>query len=89
MNPINSWDFTLLKRFAVTERYKVEFAAQMFNAFNHPNWVPGLLNQVDSTDRTDQGQRNSLIPNKPNFNSPKATWGSNPRTMQFYLKFIF
>jgi hypothetical protein len=89
MNPINSWDFTLLKRFAITERYKVEFAAQMFNAFNHPNWVPGLLNQVDSTDRTDQGQRNSLIPDKTNFNSPKATWGSNPRTMQFYLKFIF
>jgi hypothetical protein len=89
MNPINSWDFTLLKRISITERYRVEFAAQMFNAFNHPNWVPGLLNQVDSTDRTDQGQRNSLIPNKTNFNSPQTTWGSNPRTMQFYLKFIF
>jgi len=89
MNPINSWDFTLLKRISLTERYKVEFAAQLFNAFNHPNWVPGLLNQVDSVDRTDQGQRNSLIPDKQNFNSPQATWGSNPRTMQFYLKFIF
>jgi Carboxypeptidase regulatory-like domain len=89
MNPINSWDFTLLKRFNLTERYKFEFAAQLFNAFNHPNWVPGLLNQVDSVDRTDQGQRNTLIPDQPNFNSPKATWGSNPRTMQFYLKFIF
>ena len=89
MNPINSWDFTLLKRISVTERYKVEFAAQLFNAFNHPNWVPGVLNQVDSIDRTDQGQRNSLIPDMQNFNSPKATWGSNPRTMQFYLKFIF
>ena len=89
MNPINSWDLTLLKRISITERYKVEFAAQLFNAFNHPNWVPGFLNQVNSVSRTDQGERNSLIPNKPNFNSPEATWGSNPRTMQLYLKFIF
>jgi hypothetical protein len=89
MNPINSWDLTLLKRISITERYKVEFAAQLFNAFNHPNWVPGSLNQVNSVSRTDQGERNSLIPNKPNFNSPEATWGSNPRTMQLYLKFIF
>lgn len=89
MNPINSWDFTLLKRISLTERYKIEFAAQLFNAFNHPNWVPGFLNQVDSISRTDQGERNGFIPDKTNFDNWKNTWGSNPRTMQFYLKFIF
>ena len=89
MNAINNWDVTLLKRISLTERYRFEFAAQLFNAFNHPNWVPGSLNTVYPTSRTGQGERNYLIPNKSNFNVASATWPSNARTMQFYLKFIF
>jgi hypothetical protein len=89
LRPINTWDITLLKRIAITERYRFEFAAQLFNAFNHPNWVPGSLNQITSISRTSQGQRNNFIPSKPNFNDPMASWPSNARTMQFSLKFIF
>jgi hypothetical protein len=89
LNPINSWDMTLLKRIAITERYKVEFAAQLFNAFNHPNWVPGSLNTVNSVSRTGQGERNNFIPYATNFNTPQTSWPSNARTMQFYMKFIF
>ncbi len=31
-------DFGLLKNFAVRERYKVQFRAEAFNLFNHPNF---------------------------------------------------
>lgn len=33
-----NWDFSLLKNFAVTERFKVEFRAEAFNVFNHPQF---------------------------------------------------
>jgi hypothetical protein len=89
MNPINNWDMTLLKRINITERYKFEFAAQLMNAFNHAQWVPGALSTVNSISRTDQGERNYFIPTASNFNNAKASWPSNARYMQFYLKFIF
>ncbi|HKN35832.1 MAG TPA: carboxypeptidase regulatory-like domain-containing protein [Terriglobales bacterium] len=89
MNPINNWDMTLLKRIAITERYRFEFAAQLFNAFNHAQWVPGSVNTVSVISRTGQGERNYFIPTASNFNVAKASWPSNARSMQFYLKFIF
>lgn len=38
-DPINwNWDFEISKNIAMTERYKFIFAADLLNAFNHPNW---------------------------------------------------
>jgi outer membrane receptor protein involved in Fe transport len=38
----NNFDLALLRRFAVRERQSIEFRAESFNAFNHPNWgIPG------------------------------------------------
>ncbi|HJT86723.1 MAG TPA: hypothetical protein VJ732_02680, partial [Bryobacteraceae bacterium] len=38
----NIFDFALLRQFAVRERQTLEFRAEAFNAFNHPNWgIPG------------------------------------------------
>jgi len=31
------WDFTAMKDFRVTERFKFQFKAECDNAFNHPN----------------------------------------------------
>jgi len=36
------WDFSLIKRFKITERFGTEFRAETFNALNHPNlYDPG------------------------------------------------
>src|SRR5262249_11566062 len=45
----NLWDLSLRKQFVVTERFKLQFRGDMFNAFNHVNLVlcsstcPGLV----------------------------------------------
>jgi hypothetical protein len=35
---INNWDASLLKDTTLTERVKMQFRAEFFNAFNHPMW---------------------------------------------------
>ena len=38
----NIFDFALLRRFRVTEGSTIQFRAESFNIFNHPNWgIPG------------------------------------------------
>ncbi|MDQ6679203.1 MAG: carboxypeptidase regulatory-like domain-containing protein [Acidobacteriota bacterium] len=87
--PIDNLDVNFLKRFSYKERAKVEFSAQFLNSLNHPQFVPGLLNQINSTSQTGGGVRNYLTPGKANFNNPEATFSSNPRTIQLALKLIF
>jgi hypothetical protein len=87
--PINNWDINVLKRFSATERYKFEIAAQFLNAFNHPQFVAGSLNQITSISTTSGTQKNYLIPGASNFDIPKVTFSSNPRAMQLSAKFIF
>ena len=87
--PINNWDVTLVKHIALTERYRFDLMASMLNAFNHPQFVTGSVNQVNSLSVTGQGQRNYFIPGSPNFGNSRASWPSNARTMQLALKFSF
>ena len=87
--PIDNLDLNLLKRFAYKERAKIEFSAQFLNSLNHPQFIPGNLNQIDSTSQTGGGVRNYLTPGKPNFNNPEATYSSNARAVQVALKLIF
>jgi hypothetical protein len=38
-NPgFNNWNMGLFKKFAITERAAIQFRAEAFNTFNHPNW---------------------------------------------------
>jgi hypothetical protein len=102
MPHINNWDFNIVKRMSFTESLKFEFAAQLLNLFNHPQFVPGLLNDVLSFGQTGDPVRTMLTPcnstgttcahglnpNQP-FNRPDQVFNSNARTMQLALKFIF
>jgi hypothetical protein len=98
--PTNNFDATAIKRFAITERYKVEFAVQAFNLLNHPQFIPccgpgagpgalgGATNAV-----TSQGvlgsPRNALEPQRGIFNNFSAVFPSEARALQLSLKIFF
>ena len=54
---LQMWDLSLFKQFKFTERYQLQFRAEFFNAFNHPNFgnpnanisSPGGFGKVSGT----------------------------------------
>ncbi len=87
--PIDNIDLTAAKRFNFTERMKMEFQAQFYNLFNHPQFVPGSINNINSIGDTSAATVNLLKPGNPVFNHPEQVFAGNARTMQLALKFIF
>jgi len=88
LHPINNIDFAALKRFTVTERFKIEFHAQAFNVLNHPQYVAGYLNDIAPIGFTGS-QVNVLRPQSADFNKPETQFASNARTLQLALKIFF
>jgi hypothetical protein len=88
MPPINDIDLTALKRFTISERFKIEFAAQAFNLLNHPQFIAGSINDVLSAGVLGS-PRSALEPQSSNFNNFKSVLPSNSRTMQLSLKIFF
>lgn len=71
-------DFTLQKDTAINERYKLQFRAELFNLFNHPNFnLPDRVFVPGPTGRNVN----------PNFG--QITSARLPRVVQFGLKFTF
>ena len=90
--PINNWDLTVGKKLAITERTAVEFQAQFFNLFNHPQFTPGRVNDISSiplVSVTGLPVTNYLVADQPNFDHPERVFSSNPRQTQLVLKFLF
>jgi hypothetical protein len=86
---INNFDLTAVKRFAFSERFKAEFLASAFNLFNHAQFVPGSLNNINSIGYTSNDTRTYLTPGSGNFNNPESIFSSNARTLQLGLKLFF
>jgi hypothetical protein len=88
--PISNVDFSINKNWLFKEKYGLQFRAEMFNAFNHTNFV-GFNNnlQFDGVQILGGGALN------PNFGKPnngsfgRLTAAQNPREIQFGLKFTF
>jgi len=89
IRPINNWDVTAVKRFSIKEGMNLEFQAQAFNVFNHAQFVPGFLNQVDSLGFTGSETASFVRANNVLFGNPAAAFSNQPRTMQLALKFTF
>jgi hypothetical protein len=95
LNPIDDIDLTLVKRFNVTERVRLEFSARAFNIFNHPQYVGGYLNDVYPVLNGGAGyasgdiERTTLEPQSSVFEQWSQGFSSNPRQMQLALKLIF
>ena len=79
---IQDTDLSLFKDFSVTERYRLQFRAEFFNAFNHPNFSnPGPFVGFPGT-----FQVNSTL--APILGTDSGGPG-DPREIQFALKLFF
>jgi hypothetical protein len=86
---INNWDLAVIKNLAITERLKMQFMVQLYNMFNHPQFLPGPVNDVAQIQSVTVGDQNFLTPGSPSFNNPRLSFSSNPRTMQLGIKIMF
>ena len=98
--PTNNFDASAIKRFSITERYKVEFGVQAFNLLNHPQFIPccaagagpgalgGATNAVTAQSVTGSS-RNALEPQRGIFNNFSAVFPSEARALQLSLKIFF
>ena len=92
--PFYNVDFSVTKSWVFRERFNVQFRAEFFNVFNHPNISnvfggPGGDNTY--TDPTaDAGAGFGFRPQTPDVTSSNAVLGSGgPRAIQLGLKLIF
>jgi len=85
---IQNLDFSIFKNFAIGEgSKKIQLRADFYNAFNHPQYVPGSVNGVELTATTGVAQINTV--GQPDFNVPSHVFTSHPRVIQLALRFDF
>jgi hypothetical protein len=87
--PINNFDISLFKNFRFGETKKIQLRADFFNAFNHPQYVPGSVNTVDPVGTTGLTTLNQITPLTGDFLHPEKVLSSNPRVIQMALRFDF
>ena len=83
---ISRFDFSLFKKFTLTERYRMEFRSEFFNILNHPTFnAPGFGgNGVNSV----PGSTNYFNPHFGEIGSTRFPF-QDPRQIQFALKLLF
>lgn len=83
-------DFVLSKETSITEKARIQFRAEFFNLFNHPNFAP----PINSTGFNGLGGNGEIIFNAGS-STPLPTAGqifstaNTSRQIQFGLKFLF
>jgi carboxypeptidase family protein len=78
---INNWDVTLAKNLNFTERWRLNLRADFRNTFNHPQYAPGQINNVNFR----SGLTNTtsyLTPGNPDFGKFDRVFRSNARVIQ-------
>ncbi len=73
----NDWDMSLAKLIKIRESRSLEFRAEFYNTFNHPQFANVL--DTDANDRAANGGGLGTI----------TVTSVNPRVIQFGLKFLF
>jgi hypothetical protein len=86
---INNFDISLFKNFRFGETKNFQLRADFFNAFNHPQYVPGSVNTVDAVDTSGLSTLNQINPLTPDFLRPDRVLSSHPRVVQLAARFNF
>jgi hypothetical protein len=82
---VNDWDMTFRKRFPLKgERRFLEFRAEMYNIFNHTQFIAATIGQSYDWNNYKAGQ---IVPT--NGSTGRYTNAVNPRIMSFALRFQF
>jgi hypothetical protein len=88
--PIDNIDFSLIKHFAIHERFKVDLAGQAFNLFNHAQFLPGgSINNANTANNFLGNVQAYVTVSNPLFNNPTNTFSSSPRVLQITAKFFW
>jgi hypothetical protein len=88
IRPINNFDLSAFKRITVKEHYSFQFGAQSFNVLNHPQYIPGTIDNVNSTSFT-ASYAFQTVSSGALFNHPEKEFLNNARTMQLSGKITF
>src|SRR5277367_725582 len=80
---IQTWDLSVFKQFKFTERWQLQFRAEFFNAFNHPNFANPNANIASPASF---GKVNNTL--APILGTDSGGPG-DPREIQFGLKLYF
>jgi hypothetical protein len=86
---INNFDLSVFKNFKMGESKFFQIRADFFNAFNHPQFVPGSVNTVDPVGTTGLTTLNQVAPLTGDFLQPSKVLSSNPRVIQLAARFNF
>ncbi|HEY2961200.1 MAG TPA: hypothetical protein VGJ37_02220 [Pyrinomonadaceae bacterium] len=85
---IQNLDFSLFKNFGIGEgSKKIQLRADFYNAFNHPQYVPGSVNGVEPITTTGVSQVNTV--GQTDFDVASHVFTSHPRVIQLDLRFDF
>ena len=85
-DPISNIDASLRKVFSITEQRRFEIGAQFYNLLNHPQFVPGYLNDIAPTQSLN---RAFLTPGNSTFGQYQKYFPSNSRFIQLLARFTF
>ena len=86
--PIDNVDVSIIKHFrAGPERFRIDLGAQALNLFNHPQFIPGFLNNVQLVNTFTTSVLSYVQVSNPNFNNPTLAFGSEPRVVKVLARF--
>jgi hypothetical protein len=85
---INNFDLSVAKKFNLTESKTIEFRGDFTNAFNHPQYTPGLISSIYYT-QYNTGVRDFLIPGNARFAKWDQVFNSHSRMTQLVVRFVF
>jgi hypothetical protein len=88
LKPIQNVDLSIFKNFGIGEgSKKVQLRADFYNAFNHPQYVPGSVNGVEPITTTGVNQINTV--GQTDFDVPSHVFSSHPRLIQLGVRVNF